>query len=1026
MTRRSPQSCSRCGRRISADAPEGNCPQCLLDLGFGLEGEIDQAGVLPRRFGDYVLVDEIGRGGMGVIYRARHLPLNRMVAVKMILHGPFANPGFIKRFRAEAEAVATLQHPHIVAIHEVGEQDGCHFFSMDLVEGRNLAELARERPLPAGVAARYLQTIAQAIEFAHQRGILHRDLKPSNILIDELDQPRLTDFGLAKQLNDTAEMTLTGQVLGSPNYFPPEQADRSFGSVGCAADVYSLGAILYHLLSGRPPYVGETIPQVIEQVLRGTLVPPRWLNPGVPRALETICLKCLAREPHRRYGSAGELAMDLERFLAGKPICARSASPTEKAALWAKRHPAWAALVVASLLGVSGVSWEWRRAEHLAQAEAAERLLASAISREAQLKLYAADMSATALALDRGDFGLARRLLQEHRPKPGQTDLREFSWRFLSAQAKGDQLATLGAHGWIVTCTAFSPDGSILATGSQDQTVKLWDPIGRGLLATLPHAGAVWSLGFTPDGQRLMSAASDGKVRLWNVASKQVIRCFPGRIAALSPVAPLVATDPSSSMWWESAGPVCLWNWQTGQKVLELPIVGRALAFSPDGQRLAIGGAERNVYLWDIAGARLIRTFPTDKTPWHLAFSVDGATLVELGWTKDILVWRLDRDEPAQHLTRHTLDPWWATFSPDGKVLASCGSDQTIRLWDATTLEPTAVLRGHGSEVWSIAFSPDGRTLASGGKDQKVMLWNAAPPPPKRSFACDNGFKPIFSADGRLMATSGLEHGIWGATVVDLKAQSQSTLITNVLPLGFSSDDQVLLCVDLHEPVLQSWSLPDLKLEQSVPLAASLPNSGLLFAQLADRGRLCFGEQTNGRLGLWSATDGHLVAAFQGPLPPVRSARVSPSSRWIAVTVEREKVIHLFDTKLRSEKLLQGHHDFISDLDFSPDERTVATASVDGTVKLWDTPSGTEQASLTGHMEEATDVSFSPDGRTLASLEQGQAIKLWHIPTLRELLTLNIPAAGLHLCFCPDGSTLAFTTAQDVAKLLRAPLVATP
>ena len=767
--------------------------------------------------------------------------------------------------------------------------------------------------------------------------------------------------------------------------------------------------------------MGETIPRIIDQVVRGTLVPPRLLNPSVPRALETICLKCLAREPNRRYVSAGELAMDLERFLAGKPICARPASPAERMVLWAKRHPARTALVVATLLGIIGISWEWRRAEKLARAEATERLLASAISREAQLKLYAADMSATALALDRGDFGLARRLLGEHRPKPGQRDLREFSWRCLSARAKGDQIATLSGHGWIVTCASFSPDGSILATGSQDQTVKLWDPFRRTLLATLPHAGAVWSLGFTPDGKLLMSAASDGKVRFWDVASKQVVESFPGRIAALSPVAPLVATDPSSSMWWESSGKVTLWNWQTRQKLLELPMAGRALTFSPDGRTLAIGGADRNVYLWDIASVRLVRTLETNKTPWHLAFSSDGRRLVELGWTKDILVWQLDRVEAPRRLTRHTLDPWWATFSPDGKYLATCGSDQCIRLWNARTLQQTAVLRGHGSEVWSVAFSPDGRTLASGGKDQKVMLWNAAPPARERSFACDNGFKPIFSADGRLMAASGLDHGIWGATVVDLASQSQSTLFTNVSPIGFAPDDKALWCVGLHEPVLQAWSLPDQKLERSVPLTASPPNSGLLFGELTAGGRLCFGEETNGMLALWRVNDGQLAVSIQGPLPPIRSARVSPKGRWIAVTVERQRVVHLFNVMLKSETILQGHRDFISDSGFSPDEQILATASVDGTVKLWDIASGREEATLAGYMEEATDVSFSPDGRTLASIEQGQAIKLWHVPTLRELLTLNIPEAGLHIRFCADGNGLAFTTTGDVARLLRAP-----
>ncbi len=976
---------------------------------------------LPRLFGEYELLQEIARGGMGVVYRARQISLNRVVAVKMILHGPFAQPSFVKRFRAEAEAAAELQHPNIVAIHEVGEQDGCQFFSMDFVEGQSLAALVRDRPLAVETAARYLKTIAEAIEFAHQRGILHRDLKPSNILIDSQDQPRVTDFGLAKHLKASTDLTLTGQVLGSPNYIPPEQADPQFGPITTASDVYALGAVLYHLVGGRPPFVGQTLTQVIDQVVKAEPVPLRLLNPAVPRNLETICLKCLAKEPKRRYAAAAELAADLERFLNGRPITARPVSVVEKAFLWCKRHPALAALGLAVVLGVTGIVREWRLAESLAADEARERRQADTISEEARLKLYAADMSAAGLALQRGDLGLARRLLQEHRPRAGEKDLRGFDWRLLWTRTKGDEIATLSGHTWIVTCAAFSPNGSVLATGSQDQTVKLWDVARRRLLATFRHDGPVWCVGFARQGRWLMTSDSGDHVRFWDLSSNTVARAFPGRLAALSPAKPLVASTESSAMWWEHAATIEVWNWQTGAKVLHIPQKGRALAFSPDGRLLAVGGADRGVSLWDLRTARCIRSMPTAKTPWHLAFSPDGETLVEMGWTRDVLVWNLESNSPPVHLREHTLNPWGAAFSPNGQLLATCASDQTVRLWDAKTMKPLSVLRGHASEVWCVAFSPDGHTLATGGKDQNVMLWDAASPEGNVSFACENGFRPVFSPDGRWMAVARIQHDIWGASFIDLAQRLLCDVLTNCSPVGFSAADRNLFCVALHRPALQTWSIPARKLLRQMPLAASVTNEGFLFAELAAGGSVCFGEQTNGIAGLWRTDNGQLSVSFRGPMPPIRTARVSPDGRWIAVSVEREKVVHLFDTELRSEKILRGHRDFASDVAFSSDGRLLATASVDGTIKLWDTATGRETATLTGHMQEATDVAFSPHNRILASIEQGQVVKLWHLPTLREVLTFNIPDAGWHIRFAPDGQTLAFTTMGDNVKLFSAP-----
>src|SRR5262245_25325723 len=293
-------------------------------------------------FGEYDLVDEIARGGMGVVYKARQRSLNRIVAVKMILAGPLAGKEFVQRFRTESAAAAILQHPNIVAIHDVGVHEGRHYFSMDYVEGRSLAQLVGQQPLAPARAARYVELIAAAIHYAHERGILHRDLKPSNVLIDANDQPRITDFGLARRLDGDSSLTMTGQVLGSPNFMPPEQAGAKRGKVSRPSDVYALGGILYYLLTARAPFQADSLEHLLSQVLNTEPVSPRLLNPSVPRDLETITLKCLEKEPSRRYRTAQELADELGRFLRHEPIRARPVKAPEKVWRWCRRKPALA------------------------------------------------------------------------------------------------------------------------------------------------------------------------------------------------------------------------------------------------------------------------------------------------------------------------------------------------------------------------------------------------------------------------------------------------------------------------------------------------------------------------------------------------------------------------------------------------------------------------------------------------------------------------------------------------------------
>jgi len=375
--------CPDCGAELGSDAPGGACPACALRGALspetgdapavdGSPKALASPGTKVHYFGDYELMEEIGRGGMGVVYRARQVSLNREVALKMILAGRLASETEVKRFVHEAQAAAKLQHPNIVAVHEVSVHEGQHYYSMDLIEGPNLEQLVRQQPLPARHAAEYVRTIADAVHFAHEHGTFHRDLKPTNILIDIFNQPRITDFGLARCEQLDPHLTTSGQILGTPAFMSPEQAQAKPEAVGPQSDVYSIGAVLYHLLTQRPPFAAESLPALLDQVVHREPVSPRALNPGVPRDLETVCLKCLQKDPARRYRSARDLADELGRFGRGEPILARPPNVAESAWRWcAKNRALSASLGTAAFLLVAGVVVSTREAVR-AKAEAAK------------------------------------------------------------------------------------------------------------------------------------------------------------------------------------------------------------------------------------------------------------------------------------------------------------------------------------------------------------------------------------------------------------------------------------------------------------------------------------------------------------------------------------------------------------------------------------------------------------------------------------------------------------------------------
>ena len=1025
--------CPECGQPLPDDAPDGVCPVCSLQnalqpasatpnaepAGADLSPSPNQPPPGLRCFGDYELLELLARGGMGVVYKALQISLNRTVALKMIQAGVLATPAEVKRFHTEAEAIAHLQHPNIVAVHEIGEHNGQHYFSMDYVTGRTLADIVRDGPLSPLRAATYVKTISSAVHYAHQHGIIHRDLKPANVIIDENDQPRITDFGLAKRLDDCQlstthhQLTLSGQVLGSPNYLPPEQAEPKRGPAGPASDVYALGAILYHLITGRPPFQAESLTTLLRQVIEADSVAPRSLNPSIPPDLETICLKCLEKEPHRRYASAQALADDLDRFLNHQPVLARPINPTGRAWRWCRRQPVRAGLIAALVLvfvaGTAGVLWQWRQA-------ATQRRAAVAAGAEAQIGEYAASIAMAQSMIQARQFPQARDTLLART----RQSYRGWEWGWLLRSCNQD-LMTLSENQSLGDEAVFSPDSRLLVTSGFHPVLQVWDlATGEAIRRLSGHTGFANMTSFSPDGRRLCTYSwdpDDRTVRFWDMATDQVL--FgpikePSAIyyGALSRDGRRLATAGAD-------GKVRVYDTATGADTGLVNDYGdavTAVAFSPDGRRIAYAGGswawsrsqDTSIRIWDLVSGDTKRLAGHKQAVYGVAWSPDGGLLVSCGFDGKIKAWDPDSgtELPPFEASPKQFAMLRADFSPDSRLLGVVGTDDPhptafATLFDVRTRRVVRELPGHSAEVQGIRFSPDGQYVATSSMEGIVKIWPVTPLPDFLSLEghSQTVWTAAFSPDGSRVATGSLDQTarIWNAT----NGALLRTFVVRfpVVSLAFSHDGQRLVTVGPDNSACV-WKVPtEREASSGRPEKAPGGKSAIRNPQ----------SELDQSLLMSAATDRELLS-LRGHSHAVLAVAWSPDDRWIT-TGSKDTTAKIADANTGAARLtLVGHSDSVLAVAFTPDGKVLATGSADGTARLWSTSSAQCLHVLTNHSGAVLSLAFSPDGHLLATGSADGSARLWETGTGRQLHLLSGHVNVSSVAFSPDGQRLVTTS----------------
>jgi WD40 repeat protein/tRNA A-37 threonylcarbamoyl transferase component Bud32 len=1036
--------CPVCREPYAAVPPPpsaGTLAQPTLDWDTAIPPESPRPAKPLSRVGDYEILQELGRGGMGVVLKARDVKLNRFVALKMIVSGRFAGSEERERFQREAESVARLHHPHIVQIYAVAEHDGQPFVALEFVEGGTLSGFLNHTPQPAPPAARLTELLARAIHYAHERGIVHRDLKPGNVLLAADGSPRVADFGLAKILERDDDLTSPEAVLGTPSYMAPEQAaGRSRKQpLGPAVDVYALGAILYEMLTGRPPFRGETVLDTLQQVCTQEPIPPSRLQPRCPRDLETVCLKCLEKEPVRRYTSAGELAEDLRRFQAGEPIHARPIGPGMRLLKWAKRRPALAALAATTavffLSALAGALALWQQAERAghaetlrAEAEAEGRRKTEAALAQAEKNLYFHDI-ALADREWRANHVLQAQELLDRCP----AELRGWEWNYLARLCRSWIRSLDGG-----ACVAFSPDGDLLAAG-RGPAVVVWDAVtGAECRCLLGHAGRITSLAFGRGSGKagrspplLASAGEDGVVKIWDRTTGELLRTFEGPPETTAAVA--FGPDDHLAVAGEQ---IVVREATTGRRLHQLEGQegeATAVAFRADGRCLASAGSDGAVRIWDLTSGRLLHTLRGHRgRAAGVAFRSDGRLLASCGDDGAVKVWDAAAGVELRTLWGHPGKVGGVAFRPGGKggdapsLLASAGGDLfgagEVRLWDAETGRSAGVYRGHLRAATAVAFHPDGVRLAS-ADDSAVKLWDATNDQEARSLhAHAHGLTGLaVGPDGRSVATAGRDGWVrfWDpATGRHVHALQAPT--TGLSALAWSRDGRRLATGDTNK-TLTVW---DAASRQAV---ITLQGHTAAIAGLAfhpDGDHLASASRDLGQAGevkVWDVRTGGVRFTRPASSGKVAGLAFSPDGSLLAGACD-DRTVRVWDGATGEEIVsLRGHATPVSSVAFGPDGRFLVSGAGglgQGEVKAWDLAARQEVWTHSAHTGRVTCVAVSPDGRRLVSAGWDRTVRLWDAATGQAILTLPGHADRITaLAFSPDGNWLASGSWDGVVRV---------